>query len=289
MADLLQKVVHDRKRQIDNVQIKHLALCTCAESVLSSSTLKSKPNTCPLHLPSAKISLCTHDIARRTQLPPVQPILHSSVPFALFDLVHVHTGNGQAPKPGRIVDDRSFWHDGSYAVELESSNGESSRRVLDITSTCLTRRGPVEYTSPRHASTWASKLLMSIEHATLEKLLPPGPRVSKSKSDIQAMVDQYTLALDRTQSYESRRNIAIMYVRRSTCFASLGKYTPALEDAEAALVQHQDFPVAYFRKGCALYGLGEVTLAIQAFQQVHQMSTQISKSNQWIIYIDILV
>eukprot|EP00392_Amoebophrya_sp_AT5.2_P014981 g15163.t1 len=69
----------------------------------------------------------------------------------------------------------------------------------------------------------------------------------------------------KTSTTSSRDEIAVLYSNRSAAHANLGEYQDALRDAKLAIFFNDSFLRAYARKGAALFFLGRVEAARDAY------------------------
>eukprot|EP00871_Galdieria_phlegrea_P001519 jgi/Galph1/2368/GphlegSOOS_G1041.1 len=70
-----------------------------------------------------------------------------------------------------------------------------------------------------------------------------------------------------SEAIEYDSNNHILYSNRSAAYASMGKFSEALQDANRCIELKADWPKGYSRKATALYGLGQLEQAIAAYDQ----------------------
>ncbi|ORX50065.1 chaperone activator Sti1 [Piromyces finnis] len=82
-----------------------------------------------------------------------------------------------------------------------------------------------------------------------------------SEKRFEEAIDFFTQAINIDSSNH------VFFSNRSACYASLNNYQKALEDAEQTIKIKSDWPKGYSRKGAALYGLGRLDEAADAYNE----------------------
>jgi len=82
-----------------------------------------------------------------------------------------------------------------------------------------------------------------------------------SEKKYEEAIDYFTQAINIDSSNH------VFFSNRSACYTSLGNYQKALEDAEQTIKLKSDWPKGYSRKGAALYGLGRLDEASDAYNE----------------------
>mmetsp|Transcript_41363 Transcript_41363/g.71215 ORF Transcript_41363/g.71215 Transcript_41363/m.71215 type:complete len:270 (+) Transcript_41363:147-956(+) len=105
------------------------------------------------------------------------------------------------------------------------------------------------------------KKAIQSEEVTVEDLTLTQVKTHLTTSIVGALIKQYTHLIDEGRAEGEAR----VFVRRSTLYASAGKFKRAKKDAVHALIIDPSLSVAYYRLGCAEFGLGNPEAAAQAF------------------------
>jgi len=82
-----------------------------------------------------------------------------------------------------------------------------------------------------------------------------------SEKKYEEAIDYFTQAINIDSSNH------VFFSNRSACYASLGNFQKALEDAEQTIKIKSDWPKGYSRKGAALHGLGRLDEAVDAYNE----------------------
>lgn len=90
----------------------------------------------------------------------------------------------------------------------------------------------------------------------------------KAKGNKAFSEKKYEEAIDYfTQAINIDASNHVFFSNRSACYASLNNYQKALEDAEQTINLKKDWPKGYSRKGAALFGLGRLDEAVDAYNE----------------------
>ena len=74
----------------------------------------------------------------------------------------------------------------------------------------------------------------------------------------------------------------LLFSNRSYAYASLNQFAEALNDAEKVVQLRPDWPKGFFRKGSALYGLGQYEDAVIAFLQCLALDKEVSSAKDYL-------
>lgn len=85
-----------------------------------------------------------------------------------------------------------------------------------------------------------------------------------------------------SKAIELAPNDHLLWSNRSHAYASEEKYKEAYHDAEVVLKLRPDWPKGYFRKGCALYGLGKYEEAVVALLQCLALDTSVDTAKEYL-------
>ncbi|CAL1540144.1 unnamed protein product [Lymnaea stagnalis] len=85
-----------------------------------------------------------------------------------------------------------------------------------------------------------------------------------------------------TEAIEMAPNDHLLRSNRCHAYASLDRYEDALADAELVIQLRPDWPKGYFRKGCAIYGLGCYEDAAVAFLQCLALDQKVSSAKDYL-------
>lgn len=242
----------------------------------------------------------------KTRTLQLDPVRRSQAHAAQFPAAPAALGNSQATpqlmsSPGRLAalspSSKSFaalpsTQDSSSidSVLLRASQSTSElRKQHDFANDASIQLLPAVFTPPaRPSSSDAASPQQPTTRswARISERLSDTPPTELVLSTVAEMLEQYNKII-RLHA-EPPRAMAILHTRRSTLLAALGKFGAALSDAEHAIrlepcativrasllavvlsgrPTHALNQQGYFRKGCALYGLGRYSEASTAFQQ----------------------
>ncbi|XP_005112882.1 LON peptidase N-terminal domain and RING finger protein 3 [Aplysia californica] len=119
----------------------------------------------------------------------------------------------------------------------------------------------------------------------IEKLFPSECRAAVlkkegngyfEKRDFRNAIDVYSKAIDIAPSDH------LLLSNRCHAFASLDMFSEALDDAELVVQLRPDWPKGYFRKGAALYGLGQYEDAAVAFLQCLALDQKVTSAKDYL-------
>lgn len=75
---------------------------------------------------------------------------------------------------------------------------------------------------------------------------------------------------------------------RSHVYALMEKFEEALIDAENVMLLCPDWPEGYFRKGCALYGLGRYEDAAVSFLQCLALDQKVDSAKEYLTKVKLV-